>query len=438
MPLRPLGQATGTSLAAARAPYADAVGERAVVVGGGAIGIACAHYLALEGFEVTVVDRGEVGRGCSFANAGLIVPGHSQALPAPGVVREGMRHLLRRDGPFAIRPRPDPALARWLLAFRRSCTTERWRRATRALTDLSRMSRELFDELADTGSARFGYERGPLINAYTSGDWQDRAETFARELEALGFSSKILERDELAELEPALGERVRGALVLEDQSSGDCFAYVRSLAEDLTARGVRVMEQTPVHGITVRNGSAVGVSAAEPAGEIEADLVVLAAGAWTPALAAPLGLRLPIQPATGYSATFPAWPGMPRNPVMLDEAHVALLPLGDRLRFAGTLELAGFRAAPDPVRYRAVVRAGTDALRESPPSDGEAWFGFRPLMPDDLPAIGWVPNVRGVIVAAGHGTLGFTQSPATGKLVAELAAGKPISLSLEPFRPDRF
>jgi D-amino-acid dehydrogenase len=414
------------------------VGERAVVVGAGAIGVACAHYLSLEGFEVTLVDRGEVGRGCSFANAGLIVPGHSQALPAPGAVREGMRHLLRRGGPFAIRPRPDAELAKWLLAFRRSCTTERWRRTTRVLTDLSRMSHELFEELVDSGSTRFGYERGPLINAYLSEDWEDRAEAFARQLEVLGFSSKVLDRHELAELEPALGDPVRGALVVEDQGSGDCFAYVRSLAEALPARGVRVLERTPVHRVTVRRARAIGVFTPEPVGEIEADLVVLAAGAWTPALTASLGLRLPIQPATGYSATFRAWPGMPRRPVMLDEAHVVLLPLGDRLRFAGTLELAGFRKAPDPIRYRAVVRAGNAALREPPPTDGRAWFGFRPLTPDDLPAIGWVPNVRSVIVAAGHGTLGFTQSPATGKLVAELAAGKPSSLPMEPFRPDRF
>jgi D-amino-acid dehydrogenase len=166
--------------------------------------------------------------------------------------------------------------------------------------------------------------------------------------------------------------------------------------------------------------------------------VVLAAGAWTSKLTAPLGLRLPIQPATGYSTTVPAWEGMPSTPVLLDESHVILLPLGDRLRFAGTLELAGFRSSPDPVRSTAVVRAGRAALKDPGPVDGEPWFGFRPLMADDLPAIGWMPGVAGAIVAAGHGTLGFTQSPITGKLVAELATGAIPSVTLEPFRPDRF
>jgi D-amino-acid dehydrogenase len=378
-----------------------------------------------------------VGHGCSYANAGLIVPGHSQALPAPGIVAEGLRHLTRRDGPFTIRPRPDPSLARWLLRFRRACDADTSARTTAALTELSRASMELFDDLIRRGDASFGYRRGPLLNAYTSEGWRERARSFGTGLEALGFTSKLLERDEVLDLEPALSTSIRGALLMEDQGAGDCFAYVRSLADALERRGVLIRTATATERVIVRGGTAAGIRTSSGE-EIGADLVVLSAGAWTPALAAPLGLRLPIQPATGYSTTMHAWEGMPNLPVMLDEAHVILLPLGDRLRFAGTLELAGFRRSADPVRSAAVVRAGLDALRDPPTGEGESWFGFRPLMADDLPAIGWVPGVEGVIVAAGHGTLGFTQSPATGKLVAELATGARPSVPLEAFRPDRF
>ena len=409
---------------------------RAVVVGGGAIGVACAHYLAVEGFDVTLLERGEVGHGSSFANAGLVVPGDSQALPAPGIVREGMRHLLRRDGAFTIRPRPSPALARWLLAFRRACDAETSRRTTVHLTELSRLSQDLHEDLVRAGETRFGYQRGPLLHVSSTDGWRERTRAFAGELKEAGFEARMLGREELLHVEPALSPEVCGGLVLEGQGSGDCLAYVRSLADGLARRGVEVRTGTAVRRVLVRSGRATGVDAGE--GEVRADLVVLTAGAWTPALAGTLGLRLPIQPATGYSSTFPVWEGAPRLPVMLDESHVIVLPLRDRVRFAGTLELAGFRSAPDPVRYRAVVRAGRAALREPPAGDGEPWFGFRPLMADDLPAIGWVPGVEGVLVAAGHGTLGFTQSPATGKLVAELAAGKPPSLPVEPFHPDRF
>jgi len=413
------------------------VSGRAVVVGAGAIGVASAHYLAEAGFDVTLVDRDEVGRGCSFANAGLIVPGHSQALPGPGVVAQGLRHLLRRDSPFTIRPRPDPSLARWLLAFRAACGPETYRRTTRVLTELSLASLALFQDLVGREGLDFGFRSGPLINAYTSEGWSARAVGFARELDEQGIPCRIADADEARELEPALAPSVRGALVIEDQASGDCHAYVRSLADRLTARGVTSLVGRPVERVLVRGGKAVGVVLGGGE-ELEADLVVLAAGAWTSRLTEPLGLRLPIQPATGYSCTLPAWTGAPRTPVIFDDDHVVVLPLEGRVRFAGTLELAGFRDSPDPVRYAAVVRSGRERLRDVPPEEGEAWFGFRPLMPDDLPAIGRVPGVEGAIVAAGHGTLGFTQSPITGRLVAELATGETPTVDPAPFRPDRF
>src|SRR3990170_4594501 len=359
------------------------VATDAVVVGGGAIGVACAHYLAEEGLRVTLVERSELGGGCSFANAGLICPGHSQALPGPGVLGEGLRALIRRDGPFTIRPRAGVGVVRWLLRFLRSSDAGTYRRSTAALVGLSRLSLELYRDLVDRGQVELDLRRGPLITAFVSEGWRRVAEAEQEELDHLGFSSRILGLDELLGLEPALGPANRGALVIEDQAWGDCLAYVRSLA-------------------------------------------------------AALRLRLPIQPATGYSSTMATWDGAPSLPVIVQEKRVVILPLGDRVRFAGTLELAGFRREPDPVRYRAVVRSGSQALRRPPPTEGEPWFGYRPLLPDDLPAIGWAPGLQGVLVATGHGTLGFTQSPATGMLIADLAAGRPPSIPMEPFRPGRF
>jgi D-amino-acid dehydrogenase len=412
---------------------------RAVVIGGGAIGVACAHYLLEEGFEVTLVDRGEVGRGCSYANAGLVCPAHSEALPGPGIVAEGIRALLRRDGPFTIRPRAGPSVVRWLVRFLRQTPEPIYRRSTEALVALSRLSLDLHEELVRSGVASFGYRRGPLLAASRSPDWRREAETVVAEVRSLGFGARVLERDELLELEPALAPDHLGGYVLEDQGSGDSYRFVRSVAEHARSRGAEVLERTPVHRVLVRAGRAVGVLAGQPPREIAADLVVLAAGAWSPTLARALGLRLPIQPATGYSTTVPLPEGGPTHPVIVGDSRVIVLPLEGRIRFAGTLELAGFRREPDPVRQRAVVRAGLGALREPPPMGrAEPWFGFRPLMPDDLPAIGWAPGVEGALVATGHGTLGFTQAPATGRLIAELAAGKPPSLDLAPFRPDRF
>jgi len=168
-------------------------------------------------------------------------------------------------------------------------------------------------------------------------------------------------------------------------------------------------------------------------------ITVLAAGAWTPALATSLGIDIPLQPAKGYSCTIDAFPGSPTMPVFVPGRRVAITPIGDRLRFGGTLELAGFADTLDATRYRAVIEAARLVLGDRlQMKNEEAWFGYRPVTPDGLPVIARAPGIDGLIVAAGHAMLGFTQSPATGKLVAELANGQTPSVPLEPFRLDRF
>ncbi len=407
----------------------------AVVVGGGAVGVACAHFLVRAGFRVVLLERGELGRGCSYANAGFVVPSHSQPLPAPGAVAEALRHLPRPDSPFAIRPRPG--LLPFLLRMRRACTREAAERGYDAMAALGRMSLELFDAIAR--EIRFPYRRAPLLQVYLTAAGLRGAEEEAEAIAARGFRVRVLSGHEARELEPALSAAVLGALLVEDQAVGDCFAYVRSLAEDLARRGARVLPGRPAERVLVRRGAVRGVVASGPEEEFPADLVVLAAGAWTPALTRPLGIPLPLEPAKGYSCTLGAVPAGPRLPILAEELRVAVTPLDGRLRVGGTLELAGFEERLDPRRYGAVLRSAARILREPPDlGRGEAWYGFRPLTADGLPAIGPVRRVDGLILAAGHGMLGFTQSPATGKVVAEIASGQRPSVPVEAFRPDRF
>ena len=403
-----------------------------MVVGGGAIGLSCARSLARSGHDVTVVERGRVGQGCSYANCGLIVPGHSMPVPGPGVIREGLGYLARRNSPFAIRP--SLKLAPWLVSFWRACNADAYRRASERLVALSRASLELFDELARQHT--FGFRRDRLIHAYLSEEGVAQISVELEELDSLGISAQRLSRDELLGIEPALSPSVLGGVLIEDQGWADPYAFTQALADDLRRTG-RILEGTSVRRITTRNGRSTGVMSAE--GPIDADLVVLTAGAWTPSLTEPLGLRMPIQPAAGYSSTIASPSNGPKLPVVLPERRVVLTPLGDRLRFGGTLELSGFRTSIDRARYRAVIQAGLDALSASVPRTAEEpWFGLRPLTSDGLPVIGWAPGVEGLLIAAGHGMLGFTQAPITGQLVADLATGRPPSLSVDPFRPDRF
>jgi D-amino-acid dehydrogenase len=415
--------------------------QRAVIVGAGAIGMASAYYLQRSGFAVTVVDRDDVGRGASFGNACLIVPSHSDPLPGPGVIGQALRFLLSRTSPFYVRPRLDPGLASFFWRFRKHCNPEDAERGFEALVGLSRASLALYQELTGSKEADFFFRQDGVLEVYLTEAGVEVGRRAAEIIRERGFPARLLSRDETLAFEPALSERVRGGLFIESEAHGLSFGYVEALAKTVEERGGRILRGRPVEALRVEGSRARGVriGARENEEEIECDVVVLAAGAWSRDLARAAGVQIPLQPAKGYSATVDAFEGTPRIPIMIKERRVVVTPLGGRVRFGGTLELAGLDSTIDPARYGAVVKAAREALKRSfPMKNEEAWCGFRPLTPDGLPIIDRVRGVDGLIVATGHAMLGFTQSPMTGKLVAELARGTAPSLPLEPFRLDRF
>jgi len=419
------------------------VAQQAVVIGGGAVGVASAYYLHQTGWQVTVVDRGEIGRGASYGNACLITPAHSHPLPGPGVLGQAARWMFRRDSPVYIKPRLDLEFLRWAWRFRRFCTRDAAARGSDALRALSRMSIDLFEEFGHAPEPGFFYQRKGLLHVYLSDEELVAARREQQALVHEGFDARVLSRSETVDLEPALSAQVRGGVFIAGDAHGHSYDFVRFLAARIAQQGARLLTGRAVSRIVTDRGRVRGVAidgAGAGAGEeLSADLVVLAAGAWTPALASSVGLTIPVQPAKGYSCTIDAFPGSPTIPVFVPGRRVAITPIGDRLRFGGTLELAGFAEGLDATRYRAVVEAARlvlgDRLRMK---NEEAWFGYRPVTPDGLPVIARAPGIDGLIVAAGHAMLGFTQSPATGKLVAELANGQTPSIPLEPFRLDRF
>ncbi|MFQ5790381.1 MAG: NAD(P)/FAD-dependent oxidoreductase [Acidobacteriota bacterium] len=413
--------------------------QRAVVIGGGAIGIASAYYLTRSGWQVMVVDRGEIGRGCSYGNSCLISPSHAYPLPGPGVLGQAFRWMLRKDSPFYVRPRLDPGLLRWAWRFRRFCNSDDEEKGHRALLRLSQASLELFEELLRTREADFFYQRRGLLNVYLSEAGLGAAGQEKRLLEQGGLSARLLSREEAMELEPALAPRIVGGLFTEGDAHGLSFGYVQSMAAAVERHGGSLRTHCPVSRVLVERNRVKGIELASPREEIPADLVVLAGGAWSSTLAEALGIPVPLQPAKGYSCTIDHYPGAPAVPILIQEKRVIVTPLGGRIRFGGTLELAGYDLELDSTRYGAVVRAAREVLKDAPPmKNEEPWCSFRPLTPDGLPIIDRARRPEGLIVATGHAMLGFTQSPMTGKLVAELANDQVPSLPLTPFHLERF
>jgi D-amino-acid dehydrogenase len=412
---------------------------RVVVIGGGVVGLCCAYELARGGAEVTVLERNGVGQGASLGNTGWVCPSFSYPLPGPGIIRDGLRGMLRGGGPLAIRPTLDPTFLRWLLGFRRSATRERWEHGVRALVALNRRTLELFDSYSDAGIEFEMHESG-LVLVATSRAGLDSYSAIFRDLRSLGFEGESVELtpEEAKELEPALNRDgiAGGVHALVDR-------YVRpesllaGLTAQLAAQGVAVREAVQVKSIGSANG---GVRMATDGEPLDADRVVVAAGASSPRFLELLGISLPLVGARGYSFTFAAGGLRPTHALYLAEAKVGISSYADSVRIAGVFELGQSSDALHRGRIEAMLRTVEPYFEEWSPSAEVPllqWAGLRPMTADGLPLIGRSPAFDNVYVATGHGMLGVTLAPATAALLAPFVLEGVAPPELEPFDPAR-
>ncbi len=408
-----------------------------LVIGGGVIGVCSAYYLAKGGCTVTLIDKADICAGSSYGNAGLIVPSHSVPLAAPGVLWQGLKWMLDPESPFYIKPRLDRDLLAWLWRFRGACRESHVARAVPVLRELHYASLALYRELATLDGAAGGFAQRGVLGVFRTAKGYEAGLHEARALEDHGLPSKPLDGAAARALEPSLSADVVGAVLFPDDAHLIPAAFVTELGRAAAALGVRVRPGTEVLALETAGRRVRRVETTR--GAIEADQVVLAAGSWSPGLARTLGLSLPIQPAKGYSLTFERPPHGPALPLLLGEARFAVTPMGETLRFAGTLELAGLDFSINRRRVAAIARGaggylrGVDGLRLL-----EIWRGLRPCTPDGLPVIGRPARFENLILATGHAMIGVSLGPVTGKLVAQLAAGAPPLCDLRPVSPDRF
>jgi D-amino-acid dehydrogenase len=411
----------------------------ALVIGGGAIGACCAYELAQSGASVTLLERDAPPALDSgvYANAGLITPGDVFPLAAPGVLGKGLRWLLDSGSPFYVAPLAEPGLPAWLAQFAQYAREEHMRRSMPVQRTLLRQSADLFAEYAAAIGPDCHYQQlGWLMLYETPGTLAD-ARTADLAANALGVVTEVVDGAQVAARVPGVAGSYAGGIHYAEDAHVDPAAFVRGVADLAQEKGAEVRERTEVLRLEASGDRITGVVTTR--GEFSADTVVLAAGAWSPVLAKQVGLHLPVQAAKGYSVTVPRPEGVPDMPLYLTERSVVATPLGDRLRFAGTLELVGFDLS---VRWKRVqrIREGGDRLfpgtaRVEPL---EVWRGLRPCTPDGLPIIGRSPRHANLVIATGHCMLGLGEGPITGRLVAQLAAGETPQIDLAPLRADRF
>jgi D-amino-acid dehydrogenase len=407
---------------------------KVLVLGAGVVGVASAWYLAEAGHEVSVVERQpRAAMETSFANGGQISAGHAEPWAKPSVLPKILRWLGREDAPLAFRARLDWAQWAWGLRFVLECLPGRFERNCRALAGLAQYSRDCLRELREKAGLRYDELSRGILHFATDG--RD-LEVLARDAEAaraLGIDRQVKSAPECLAIEPALRESevpVTGGVYTPGDESGDARRFTEELARLAARRGVRFRYDTTVEAIESAGGAVRGVTTVdeEERRQLQADAYVVALGSYSPLALKPLGVAIPVYPLKGYSITLPLGPehaGAAPTVSLTDEAHkIVISRLGNRLRAAGTAELAGYDTAVSAARCAAIARRVVSlfpALRSV--TTYESWAGLRPATPGNVPIVGRT-RLANLFLNTGHGTLGWTLACGSGRALADLVSGR--------------
>ena len=417
-----------------------AMSKSVLIIGAGAIGLSCALHCARKGHRVTVLERNGAQRdGCSFGNAGMIVPSHFVPLAAPGMVKLGLKMMWNPESPFYIKPRLDGELFDWALKFWRAANAEHVRRSAPLLRDLSFASRALFEEFAAQTQDEIGLTtRGLLMLCQTQHALDDEAK-FAAQANALGVPAEVLDAAQVAKLDPGVTTSVAGAVYFPKDAHFTPERYVAALQSQAEKLGVNFRWNAEVTGLEMTGGKIV--SARASAEEFLADEIILCGGSWSPLLARELGLKIPIQAGKGYSLTLPQPRELPQLCSIFTEARLAITPMGTALRFGGTMEISGLNEDINPARVQGIIKSVPRYFPKFAPEDFAGirpWRGLRPCSPDGLPYLGRTAKFSNLIIATGHAMMGMSLSPVTGQIVSEIVSGEKPRFDLGLLAPDRY
>jgi len=413
--------------------------RRVVVIGAGAIGTGCAHYLAKSGCEVVLIDSDAQGKGATSGNCGNLVYSHLLPLSEPGAVTRALKAIGRGDSPLYIKPRFDPALWRWLLQFALQCNEESMLRSSRALQPIMVSSAKLYDDLMAESPLDCEWEQNGSLYVYeTEKGMEEYAEMDQLLANEFGLSATRYDANVLLELEPKLlPGSAAGGWVYDDDVQVRPEKLMSSWREVLEAQGVTIREHCGAKGILRENGVACAVRTEGE--DIKADSVVVATGAWTPLLNKELGCRVPVQPGKGYSITMPRPEQCPKNLLLFMEDSVVVTPMQSGYRLGSTMEFSGYDPTLNRRRLDRLMHVAAKYLVEPHgPSITEEWFGWRPMTYDGVPIIDQSPAMRNVVIATGHNMIGLTLATGTGKLVAEMVLGEEPHLDPTPYSLSRF
>ena len=412
---------------------------KAVIIGGGIIGLCSAYYLQKSGWQVTVLEKNDLTDNCSFGNAGMISPSHFTPLASPGIISQGIKWMFNAKSPFYIKPTLSWRLANWGIRFIRNANVKNVEHGSPYLRDLSVLSHSLYQKLALAPGFNFAMEEKGILMYFKTEKTRDEEEHLAVKAQGLGLNAEILSKSQVQALEPGLEMEILGAAHYHCDSHLYPNDLMTQLQQNIILQGGEIKLNSPVTGISKDRGRVLRVKAGE--GEYEADLFVMTGGAWLPELANMAGISIPLMPGKGYSITNKNPKVRLNIPAILLEARVAITPMNGFMRYGGTMEIAAINDQIHPKRVQGILESipryfpGLDVPKPAPT---EVWHGFRPCSPDGLPFIGFSKKIKNLLIAGGHSMMGLGLGPATGQIISELANNQHPSVKIDAFHPERF
>ena len=408
-----------------------------LILGGGVIGLACAHYLLKAGRNVTIIEQNTLASGSSHGNCGTITPSHAPPLAQPGMIAKALRWMLTPDAPFRVAPRLDLQLFEWMLRFAQHCNWHDYRRIAAAKAPLLLRSRQLIGELVQAENLDCEFAQSGTLYVHRDATAFDQASGMPKMLAELGIVMQAIDAARCREMEPALNDSIAGGYFNPGDARLRPDRYAAELARVVKAKGGEIIESTTITGFRIEHERIAAVQTDQ--GEFNAQDIVFALGAWSPQLGRRLGLRIPIQPGKGYSITYTRPQRAPRIPLTLRERSVCVTAWDSGYRLGSTMEFAGYDTSLNRARLDALKGGAAEYLIEAEgPQVVEEWYGWRPMTYDDLPILGRAASLKNLMLATGHGMLGVTLSAVTGEMIAQLLSGRETVLDPTPFGPARF
>ena len=412
---------------------------KAIIIGGGIIGLSSAYYLKRSGWNVTVLDKSDFLDNCSYGNAGYVCPSHFIPLASPGIIKQGMKLMWNSQSPFYVQPRLSDALIDWGLKFIRSASKKNVEDAAVPLRDIALLSQHEYVQWLKEFD--FSYEHKGLLEIFQTDEKAQHAAHTVEQAKELGLAdTELLSYDQLQNLEPQTKINGKGAILFKCDAHLYPNKLMAGLIDNLKKSGVILLPNEEVIRFEKNKTSITKVITQTKS--FEADKVIIAAGAWSRGVIKLTDIKIPLIPGRGYSVTLENSPFKVNYPAVLMEGRVAITPMdGNKIRFGGTMEITSINQPPRMNRVQGILNAVKRFYPEFEipmPAQDKVWYGYRPCSADGLPYIGKVKKWDNLVIATGHAMLGLSLGAGTGKLVTEIVNETSLSMDIAPFKVERF